>query len=192
LVVREKTEYHAVMIDENKNGVADNVEIAVAAAKAAESHAKEAASEAEKAKTEFARVKATPPPLYDRVVMRLVVPFALAFAAPIATYYFDSKVESNAVTIDKLDKTVDRLERLVVQVEMRRQIRQLPPVTSAPVDSAVQPKVTVDQLVEAYIRHQRQVQDQDQNQNQDVPTDIDKFLRDQGSSVQSQVQQEVQ
>jgi len=179
------------MTDTNKNGVSDDVEIALAAAKAAEAHAKEAASEAEKAKTELARIKATPAPLYDRVVMRLIVPFCLAFAAPIATFYFGGKVEANAVTIEKLDKTVDRLEKLVVQVEMRRQIRQLPLITPASIDSATQPKVTVDQLVESYIHYQRQAQDQDQNQNQDAPTDIDKFLRAQGSAVQSQVQQEV-
>jgi hypothetical protein len=102
------------MKDLNNNGIPDDVEIAAA-------NAARAREDAKKAEAELARAQLPyQVPLYDRVIMRLVVPFCLAFAAPAATYYFSQKASAGLSHVERLDRAVERLERIIVQRELRQ------------------------------------------------------------------------
>ena len=170
------------MNDQNANGIPDNVEIAAAEARTHEADAHKAEAEAKKSGTDLEKAKLPyQVPLYDRIVMRLAIPFALAFAAPIATYYFGSKASAGLESVERFEKTAERLERLVVESELRVRLTvDAHTQPSTPSDVAtVQSRVGV--LAEEYMR---QVQQE---------PDLDKFLKDRDQDqhqLQLQAQQE--
>lgn len=168
------------MSDSNHNDIPDEVEIAAA-------HANEAAAKARRAEMELERDRLTlAQPLYDRIVMRLVIPFCLAFAAPVATYYFGTKVNENNEVNHRLERAVERLERLVVESEIRSRLRQ----SHAAPSSGLEPPMLLDprpasatldpdKLADDYLKHAQQVQE-------GPPADLDKFLREREALLQKE------
>lgn len=169
-------------MDANLNGIPDKVEIAAAEAKSHEADAQKAEAETRRAQVELEKARLPyQVPLYDRIVMRLAVPFALAFAAPIATYYFGSKASHGLESVERLEKTVERLERLAVESELRVRLHNVAPVQSngqgdVPIGTtAVSEQQRIDQIAEDYLKQVQQEprldkflrgRDQDQNQRQ--------------------------
>jgi len=53
---------------------------------------------------------------FDRVVMRGVIPVALAIAAPIATYYFSAQAETGIEEVRKVSDSVKQLDQLIAGI----------------------------------------------------------------------------
>lgn len=175
------------MEDQNNNGIPDDVEI-----KTHEADAAKARADAEKAKLDLERARLPyQVPLYDRIVMRFAIPFCLAFAAPIATYYFGAKASSGLEAVERLEKTAERLERLVVESELRERMRA-PTASVASVQSSRQADIPLGETSAVSSADQQidQIAKEYLDQVQQEP-DLDKFLRDRDQSQrQVQTQQE--